>query len=277
MTDAISFGLGDEPIRPYRPAAPEMVFPDHVARRLGVLAGFAIVLSVCAGVGFFYVSLRQGAPAEGAVRLTPPPARHEPAAPQTGQTPEGPLLLPKVDYTQTFSNLSTHPADLCQTLTDAGFSTTAWRKSQWDASTWECSAAQRPDDAAGTDGMTPSGSLFFIFRGTAADKITSLRVKLNFLDARTDDAIASRARHFLDLLDGFKDLDVPPRIIEAVANRQTAAMSTFAGNYRFEVEKGDARRFNLTVAYYPTAGVLTTSPQALNRDRQPAIPVGDQQ
>lgn len=221
-----------------------------------VLGAFVVVSIVVALVTIVvFGSARVNIPADrpstasnvedGVERDTAPPALTP-----VGDAP--PLLLsPNVDYSQVAASLVTDPVKLCQDMNASVTPSTPWQHSLVDSAAFECSSVVAPLDVNFSGESTEPSTMFYIFRGTDASRVTTLRLKLNLLNDGDASRVLKMARNLLSRLQDYPDIALPQSVMEAVMNRTPIALSGDTATIRFSREISDARRFNLTVDYRP--------------------------
>jgi hypothetical protein len=157
-------------------------------------------------------------------------------------------LFPPIGSPQIFSGLKTQGINLCQSLADAGFGTSPWKKTLVDDLEWECASTLTPVTHQSSDEGTQS-SVFIVFRGSRDGRITAFRMKLNLLNPLQDSLLLDRALQFLAVLQNFADLSLPRQVVDAVARRKPLLVKTYSATYRLAQEVSDERRLNLMVTY----------------------------
>ena len=259
----------EEPIRLFAKPASVPLKRAQVPPRLGTLAAVLMVILVIAAAALSFVDSSANARLASAGLEVAETSALRQAAPLDDGASRSPLLAQRVDYSQTFSGLSSAPDRVCASFAALGFETTGWRPSPVALNGWECSLTHGPDVA---QGGSVGSSVFFMLRGSDADRISTLHLKINHLVPEEKQAVIAQALQILGALDGFADLAVPLPVTNAVSTLTPMDIATFAARFRFGAEKGDADRFNLTVVYSPRiSGVLKVSDQALQTSVQRAL------
>lgn len=263
----------EEPIRLFS-SRPDVMPPlGKLPPRLGALAAILVVLLVLSGGVLFFIA--SNADARLAFSGLQPKASgagiEHPVAPPIAQHPASHLLVPRVDYSQTFSGFSSDPAKVCAAFASIGFETTGWHPSPVALNGWECSSTRTPATVQETDGA-PRSSLFFMFRGSEAGRVGTLHLKMNLLAPEQREVVMRQALQILATLDGFADLAVPVPVTNAVSTLTPMDIATFSARFRFEAERGEPDRFNLTVVYSPRISrVFKVSSHALESTGRPAL------
>ena len=247
------FPLVDQPIRLLRRGSSEFALSNHVARRLasaliGLIAASAIVL-------FLFSPRDRVLPANFDTRPSPNRGNTSTVIERPNRTLSSAKtriqarLFPMRGSPQIFRKPTAKATILCQLLADAGFETTVWQRTLVDDDEWECTSTLIPVTLRPSN-EAPQSSLFIAFRGSREGKITSLRLKMNFLNSWQDNLVLDVALRFFAVLRDFAGLSPPEDVVDAIAQRKPLLLKTYSASYRLGPEISDPRRLNLIVAYH---------------------------
>lgn len=252
MNPIVSSDPANDAIMLYPRGGPGPLLPERFAMPVGLVLSALIVVAVAGAFAAIASSGPSGHRASSAGPMSGPTVIDEAeAAVPAGGNAAPVILLPDMDYAQIAASLSTDPAELCAGLDKASFPTTPWQPSVVDAKTFECSAALDTNVIETTGEDASASSVFFIFRGANASRVTTLRLKLNLVNPGEDGEVLERTRLFLSKLQEYPDLALPQAVIDAVSMRRATSATGETATIRFYPDAGDARRFNLMVDYRP--------------------------
>lgn len=273
MSALFSSDTSNDPIYLYSPPAPRTLLPGLVVQQLGPVLTALIVVAVTGALAAIVSLSPQGLRTASDISQTRLEVSNALQVSWPTTANNSPLiLLPDIDYAQIAASLSTDPSDLCADLNRSGFPTTSWQRSLIDADVFECSSTTQVTATDPSGDTPPPSTFFFIFRGSDASRIATLRVKMNLLNLEQHSQILGQARHFLGKLLEYPDLSVPRSVIEAVSVLRATEALDHTTMIRFYPEIGDKRRFNLVVNYRRlTKQGLTVNPLSADSSRWPAV------
>jgi hypothetical protein len=127
---------------------------------------------------------------------------------------------------------------VCARLTDAGFPVGAWKQSDLDAGTYECS--YETQDATSAD----AASFFVIVRGTASGEISGMRIKVIIPDTEAGKALKDKFVAVVGRLVKESQWTDFNAALDPIGRLENVTLAAFGAKLTFFHEFEDNRRFN---------------------------------
>lgn len=152
------------------------------------------------------------------------------------------LTAPQAGFRRTITR---RREDICSALQKSGWVSQQWQVTDLGQRAWSCGAEKRV--AGEGDPDSPAGSLFVLARGTGSDKVSSVRLKINFLDGKLsgpvlDQAIAAAGDIFQAIGWGEE-----PAIIENLRQLQLFEINGNGNTISLSREPTDIPRYNFLI------------------------------
>ena len=156
---------------------------------------------------------------------------------------EPPLIAPQNGFHRTITR---RREDICSALQKSGWVSEQWQVADLGQQTWSCGAEKLV--AATDDPVTTIGSLFVSARGMGSDNVSSVRLKVNFLDGEISPLVheqaISAARDILEAIGWGEEPEVMDKLrrwkqFELKGNGNTISLSR---------EPTDIPRYNFLIA-----------------------------
>jgi hypothetical protein len=134
----------------------------------------------------------------------------------------------------------------CRSLENASLSQPAFQRLTDPSQGWTCV----PEMLKPVEGEESSvSSLFVTVRGEVADRLLSLRVKLNLIDPATAPRAREKAKQVLTQMLAAFGGTAPERVLQAIDFDVNVALVDRGVTYELKKEFGDPRRANLLVVF----------------------------
>ncbi|MCY0096373.1 DUF6030 family protein [Hoeflea ulvae] len=183
-------------------------------------------------------------PAPETVQSAKPP---EPVIYMPERMMDPPVTAPQNGFRRTISR---GRDDVCGALQKQGWVSQDWQAAEPGDRPWSCGAEKVVPDA--DDPALVAGSLFVSARGTGSDSVSSVRLKVNFLDGGISDLVAGQAvAAAVDILDAIGWGD-QPAVLEKLRRFEPFAIEGNGNTMSLSREPTDIPRFNFLIVSDPS-------------------------
>ena len=153
--------------------------------------------------------------------------------------------------------------DICSALQKGGWVSEDWQAGDTGNQAWSCGAEKFVDDATGSS--TPAGSLFISARGLNAKSVSSVRLKINFLNGETTGPVLEQAitatRDIMSAIGWGDDVEV----LEKLGALTEFNLKGNGNRISLSRELGDVPRYNFLIASDSPAVAATRGPTTANK------------
>ncbi|WP_339756234.1 DUF6030 family protein [uncultured Hoeflea sp.] len=135
--------------------------------------------------------------------------------------------------------------DICSALQKNGWVGQQWQVAALGQRTWSCGAEKRVAGAG--DPGAPAGSLFVSARGTGSDNVSSVRLKINFLDGKLSGPVLEQAIGAADDIFQAIGWGEEPAIIDNLRRLQVFEINGNGNTISLSREPTDIPRYNFLI------------------------------
>jgi hypothetical protein len=181
------------------------------------------------------------------------------------QVPEGMLDPPAVALQDGFHRTITRRReDICSALQKNGWVSQQWQVADLGQRTWSCGAEKIVVGGAG-DPDSPAGSLFVSARGMGSDNVSSVRLKMNFLDGEVSGPVLEQAIGAAGDIFQAIGWGEEPAVIENLRRLQVFEINGNGNTISLSREPTDIPRYNFLIVSDPTGPIRKDGVQAAHK------------
>jgi hypothetical protein len=171
-----------------------------------------------------------------------------------------PVVAPQDGFRRTITR---RREDICSALQKNGWVSQQWQVADLGQRTWSCGAEKIVAGAGDTD--SPAGSLFVSARGMGSDNVSSVRLKINFLDGELAGPVLEQAigaaRDIFQAIGWGEE----PAIIENLRQLQVFEINGNGNTISLSREPTDIPRYNFFIVSDPTGPIRKDGVQAAHK------------
>ncbi|MGJ8569301.1 MAG: DUF6030 family protein [Hoeflea sp.] len=161
-----------------------------------------------------------------------------------------PVLAPQDGFRRTITR---RREGICSALQKSGWVSQQWQVADLGQRTWSCGAEKIVVGAGDPD--SPAGSLFVSARGMGSDNVSSVRLKMNFLDGEVSGPVRQQAIGAAGDIFQAIGWGEEPVIIEKLRQLQEFEINGNGSTISLSREPTDIPRYNFLIVSDPTGPI----------------------